>query len=526
MRISQTGFKRSATMMAALLLCAACGGGSSSGQPGTTTTTSTTSPFPPDNPNTGPGGTHTLSYWSGVIDLPIVPVAAANLPNGKILTWSAYAPDAYGDENQWGKTYSAIFDPVTQTSQARVVDETGHDMFCPGTTLLADGRILVNGGSSSQKTSIYNPATNEWGTAPLMNIPRGYPGNTILSDGSVLTLGGAWSGGASAKNGEVWSATGWRVMSGIPVAPFIGPDPRGTYRGDNHAWLFAQENGRVFHAGPSADMHWIDTRQNGTVTNAGTRNDDGYSMNGNAVMYDIGKILKTGGAPAYEDANSTSSAYVIDVNSSSARKITPMNYARAMHNSVVLPNGQVVITGGQTYVKLFSDDRSILMTELWDPKTESFTKLSAMRIPRNYHSMSLLLPDGRVLVGGGGLCGSCTTNHANVEILTPPYLLTASGALATRPAITSAPATSSYGAAMQVATDSPVTSFALVRLSAATHSVNNDQRRVPLQSSSADGRNHSLTIPNNSGIVPPGNYMLFAMNANGTPSIAKTVQIR
>lgn len=526
MRNSFIFYGRSATAVATLILCAACG--SSSSEPSATNTAPQTGTPPPNiQPQTPAGITHTMSAWSDVIEMPIVPVAAANLPDGKVVTWSAYAPDAYGDENAWGRTYSAIFDPVTQTSQTRIVTETGHDMFCPGTTMLTDGSILINGGSSSQKTTIYNPANNSWNTGPQMNIARGYPGNTILSDGSVLTLGGAWSGGASAKNGEIWTAAnGWRTLSGIPIAPFIGPDPRGTYRGDNHAWLFTHTNGRVFHAGPSAGMHWIDTAGNGQVTVAGTRGDDQYSMNGNAIMYDIGKILKIGGAPAYEDMDASNSAYIIDLKASTTRKIAPMNYARAMHNSVVLPNGQVVIAGGQTYVKLFSDDRSVLMAELWDPETEKFFKLSPMKVPRNYHSVSLLLPDGRVLVGGGGLCGACTTNHPNVEILTPPYLLKADGTPATRPSITSAPTTGAYGQSVTVVTDSPVNAFVLMRLSAVTHSLNNDQRRVPVSSVSNDGRSHQITLPSDRGIAPPGNYMLFAFNTSGVPSIATTIQLK
>ncbi|WP_164931998.1 galactose oxidase-like domain-containing protein [Janthinobacterium sp. 17J80-10] len=461
-----------------------------------------------------------------MIDLPIVPVAAANLPNGKVLTWSAYAPDNYGDENAWGQTYSAIFDPATLSSQQRVVTETQHDMFCPGTTLLEDGKILINGGSSSQKTTFYDPSKNAWTSGPPMNIARGYQGNAILADGSVLTLGGAWSGGESAKNAEVWSPSGWRLLPGIPIAPFIGPDPRGTYRGDNHLWLFLQANGKVFHAGPDAHMHWIDTGGAGQVIDAGSRGNDDYSMNGNAVLYDVGKILKIGGAPAYEDIDAGAASYIIDLNAKSVRQIAPMHYARAMHNSVVLPSGQVVITGGQTYVKLFSDDRSVLMAEIWDPQTEKFSKLSPMKTPRNYHSFSLLLPDGRVLVGGGGLCGACTTNHPNVEILTPPYLLNADGTPALRPAITSAPPKGTYGNSITVTTDTPVASFALIRLSAVTHSVNNDQRRVPLKSSSVDGRSHQLTIPISRGLLPPGFYMLFAMNADGVPSVATSLQIR
>lgn len=465
--------------------------------------------------------------WSPVIAFPIVPVAAANLPDGKVLTWSAYAPDNFGDDNAWGRTYTALFDPATMTATSRLVSETGHDMFCPGTSLLPDGRLLVNGGSSSQKTSIYNPANNSWSTGALMNIPRGYPGNTTLANGTVLTLGGSWSGGEGGKIGEVWSAAnGWKKMTGIPVEPFTGPDPRGVFRGDNHVWLFPYTNGRVFHAGPTAAMHWITTSGNGSVAFAGNRNDDIYSMNGNAVMYDIGKILKTGGAPAYEDMDSTPASYVIDLNAMNVRKISPMNYARAMHNSVVLPNGQVVISGGQTYVKIFSDDRSVLMTELWDPQTETFTKLSAMQVPRNYHSFSLLLPDGRVLIGGGGLCGTCTTNHFDAQVLTPPYLLNTDGSAATRPVITSAPATATPGGTLSVSTNTATASFAILRLSAVTHSINNDQRRIPLQVSAQNGNTYTLQLPADRGVLLPGYYMLFALNANGVPSISKTVQIR
>jgi galactose oxidase len=318
-------------------------------------------------------------------------------------------------------------------------------------------------------------------------------------------------------------------MSGIPIDPFITPDPGGVFRGDNHLWLFAQANGRVFQAGPGVDMHWIDTSGNGAVTSAGRRGDDTSSMNGNAVMYDIGKILKVGGAPAYEEADANAAAYIIDINSGTARvkKVAPMNYSRAMLNSVVLPNGQVIISGGQTYVKIFSDDRSVLMTELWDPKTEAFMNLRALSIPRNYHSFSLLLPDGRVLIGGGGLCNfSCTTNHLDAQILTPPYLLNADGTAAVRPTITSAPSQASYGSSIQVTTGSAVSAFALIRLSAVTHSLNNDQRRVPVTFSATGTTNYKVQMPANSGIAPPGFYMLFALNANGVPSVSTTLRLR
>jgi galactose oxidase len=467
------------------------------------------------------------SALSDPIPFPLIPVAAANLPNGKVVTWASYSPTTFGGDN--GYTDTALFDPATLAVSENFVAATGHDMFCPGTSLLADGRLLVNGGASSLKTSLYDPATDTWAASYPMHIARGYQGNATLSNGAVLTLGGSWSGPLGGKQGEIWrDGVGWTVMSGIPIDPFITPDPGGVYRGDNHLWLFAQAAGRVFQAGPGVDMHWIDTAGDGAVTAAGTRGDDTSSMNGNVVMYDIGKLLKTGGSQAYEEADASAAAYTIDIGGGGAqvKKLAPMHYARAMHNSVVLPNGQVVISGGQTHVKIFSDDRSVLMTELWDPHTETFTMLRPLTIPRNYHSFSLLLPDGRVLIGGGGLCDfNCTTNHMDAQILTPPYLLNADGTAAPRPGIVTAPLQASYGGAIAVTTSGAVSQFALMRLSAVTHSLNTDQRRVPLDFTAAAATDYTLAMPANAGIAPPGYYMLFALDGAGVPSLASTLQL-
>jgi galactose oxidase len=63
-------------------------------------------------------------------------------------------------------------------------------------------------------------------------------------------------------------------------------------------------------------------------------------------------------------------------------------------------------------------------------------------------------------------------------------------------------------------------------MSAVTHSVNNDQRRIPLTPTTVNGTTYTLQLPSDKGIVLPGNYMLFALNANGTPSVAKIINIR
>ena len=120
--------------------------------------------------------------WGTVIPLPIVPVSAASLPNGKVLFWAANDRFSFG---AGGQSYTARFDPVSGTATEKLVNQTGQDLFCPGTATLSDGRVLVNGGTDSSKTSIYNPATDSWSAAAQMNIRRGYNASTLLQDGSV-----------------------------------------------------------------------------------------------------------------------------------------------------------------------------------------------------------------------------------------------------------------------------------------------------------------------------------------------------
>jgi galactose oxidase len=277
-------------------------------------------------------------------------------------------------------------------------------------------------------------------------------------------------------------------------------------------------------------MNWITTSGSGAITSAGNRGDDVYSINGKAVMYDVGKILKVGGAPAYADASATTATYVIDINGAAATVDKPtaqMNYPRAFANAVVLPNGQVFIVGGQTFATPFSDANSVLQPELWDPVTETFNEnLAPMQTPRNYHSTALLLTDGRVFVAGGGQCGNgCAANHFNAEIFSPPYLFNSDGSAAKRPSISQVPSTAKIGGAISVTSNNSISGFAIVRLSAVTHSVDNDQRRVPLLFTHPSGNSYRLSIPSDPSVVLGGYYMLFAINPQSTPSVASIIKI-
>ncbi len=475
------------------------------------------------------------SSWAAPVNEGSIAVAAANLPTGKILTWSSDTPTSFSSNPQ---TYTEILDPVAGTDSEYVITNTAYNMFCPGIANLQDGTILVNGGETNDDTTIYNWSTNTWSAQAHMKIARGYEGTVLGSDNTVFTLGGSWSANTYGDTtGELWTAAaGWTLLTNIPSNPIWTADAAGPYRADNHLWLHVLSGGRLLHAGPSATMHWINVHGDGglgTITSAGLRGTDSDSMNGNASAFDVDMLLKVGGAPNYDESASKPTAVLINGAGAGNPVVTalaPMNYARGFGNSVVLPNGQVVVVGGQTFDEPFTDTDAVLVPEIWDPATQVFATMAPMVTPRTYHSTALLLPDGRVWVSGGGLCGSgCGSvgaNHLTYEILTPPYLLTATGAAATRPVISSVNAGSfALGATIAIQTKSPVKSFALMRLSSVTHTVNNDQRRIPLTTTTPDGVHYTATLSSDPGVLVAGYYMLFALDPRGVPSQAVTLLI-
>ena len=483
--------------------------------------------------------------------LPLIAIAAANLPDGRVLLWSSSQIDNFATGQL--RTYSAFYDFKTGVVSPPLLATLRADMFCPGSAMLPTGGVMIVGGVTAGVTGTFNGTT--WSASSRLNIPRGYNSAVTLSDGRIFTLGGSWSGGLGNKIGEIWAAdVGWMLLPQVNVVPFLTDDIAGIYRQDNHMWLIAARSGWVFQAGPSRAMHWISTAGAGKVVAAGNRGDDGHAMNGIVALYDAaaGKVLTAGGAPNYGGGVPTANAYLIDISAGPGvappvQRTGPMSIPRAFLTAVVLPNGEVVVVGGQTGLTcLFQDDMAVLYAEVWSPATGRFTPLAAapgatpMVTPRTYHSVALLLSDGRVLSTGGGACGPlCMYNHLDAQVLTPPYLLAPDGSPAARPTLLSAPDRARPGDAILV-TAAGAASFALVRLASSTHTVNTDQRRIPLAATpggggddDADGRSappagprgYSLKVPADTGVAIAGDYYLFALGPTGTPSMARVIRV-
>ena len=155
--------------------------------------------------------------------------------------------------------------------------------------------------------------------------------------------------------------------------------------------------------------------------------------------------------------------------------------------------------------------------ELYNPVTGTWTAMAAQQGSRMYHSTALLLPDGRVLS-----CGQDSGPLARYgEIFSPPYLFRGA-----RPTITSSPATASTGGLLgfSSAQAASISRVVLVRPASMTHEIDSDQRSVPL-TFSASGTQVTAQLPSNTNLMPPGYYMLFALNSSGVPAEAPWVRI-
>jgi len=162
--------------------------------------------------------------------------------------------------------------------------------------------------------------------------------------------------------------------------------------------------------------------------------------------------------------------------------------------------------------------------QIWSPGNGKWRDLASASKARLYHSTALLLPNGAVLVTGGGPPGPVV--NMNAEIFYPPYLFKkdGSGELANRPSISSMPAVK-YGQkfAINYSSATAIKRVAMIRVGSVTHSFDQSQRYVPL--SFTTSRNKLIINgPKNKNQAPPGQYMLVIIDKNGVPSHAEMFQ--
>jgi hypothetical protein len=425
------------------------------------------------------------------------------LPTGKVLLWGDK-----GDAQLWSTATG--FTPVTKTFR----------IYCSAHTFLADGRLLVAGGTTAttgglRLATLFNPSTSSWSGTGSMAQGRYYPTATTLPSGDVLVVSGHDTTLRVVTIPEVRSSSGWRRLT---TAPLSIPSPY-------YPAMFVAPNGKVFLAGFPQTTRYLDVNGTGQWTTVANRNVADRTM-GSAVMYAPGKILYVGGGDP-----PTASAEVIDLNQASPswRTVPGMAFARRQLNATILADGSVLVTGGTSGPGFNSQSGAVHAAELWNPKTETWTTMASETSNRTYHGTAILMPSGRVLSSGSGEGGGVpyANSELTAQLFAPPYLYKSDGTAAARPSITSAPSRLSYGQAFTVQTPEAVSvkRGTLIRLSSVTHAFNMSQSIYHLTFLATSSTSIRAVAPTNANLAPPGPYMLFLINGSGVPSTAKIVTV-
>jgi hypothetical protein len=478
-----------------------------------------------------------VGQWNAPFEIPTVGIHAVMLPTGKVMYWSNVINDVRGDVGEaW------LWNPAN--GQSRRVDPPlingkPANIFCSSQSLLADGRVLLVGGSNAWPDSTgakfvftFNPFNETWTRQPDMPRGRWYPTQVTLQDGRVLIIGGLDENPGGTIDTDIELFTPSADPNGVGTIVKIGTEGgSGPPTGGLYPHMFVMPSGRTLVAGPYPQDSWY---ANGVspfswsdaANFAGTERYLGSGVlapggpSGSSIVTLLGGGTGTtpGGGP-----DAKSSAISFNETTSNWTSAPPLQIARTHHNTVLLPDSSMVTVGGGVGDAdpggLWQATEEQKQVELYDPATQSWRLGASQAENRAYHSTALLLPDGRVISAGDEFNGPAGADRA--EIYEPPYLFKGS-----RPAISSAPPSVRWGDDFGIYSPDSVSRAVLVAAGATTHANDMQQRHVELAlSGGIGGVGVNVLAPSTSAIAPPGYYMLFLLNAQGVPSAAKWVRL-
>ncbi|WAZ24174.1 kelch motif-containing protein [Streptomyces cinnabarinus] len=377
------------------------------------------------------------------------------------------------------------FDPVAE--KYIPVDPMDKARWYPTLVGLDDGRVLAVSGLDDVgvvdpgDNEIYDPRTKKWTPGPKRYFPT-YPA-LFLTQGGKLFYPAANAG--------------------------YGPDDRGRVPG-----LWDLETNTFEKVPGLRDADQTETAASLLLPPAQDQ-----------------KVMLLGGGGVGESKKSTPRTAVVDL-----KKDNPvfedgpdLPQGTRYLNSVIMPDDTVFTANGSEDYRGRSAS-NILKAQFYVPKENAFREAAAPKVGRNYHSEALLLPDGRVATFGSDPLFDDQQNtklgrfEQRMEIFTPPTLHKNG---ADRPVLRDGPELLAADHRATFRTDHPerITKARLMRPSAVTHTTDVEQRSIELGLAKGDG-SVTVTVPEDPALVPPGWYMLFVTDAEGTPSQAKWIQVK
>ncbi len=509
--------------------------------------------YPAPAPSTLPPGSagrwDVAPYTSGVIG-----VHAALLHTNQVLFWSFRPPD---DPNQDPNPPLYAVSTVLDLASGSLLHPSYEgplpdleNIFCGGHAFLPDGRLIVVGGDREgyvRPTPVKaihefvpgGPGGGHWHYLGDMRKPRWYPSATTLPDGRVLIAGGHARSDIPPlevnNTFEVYDrALGLTPETGVldilhPGAglyPFV---------------LVLPDRTALVHAATTTQFLDLQSFQvlPGQLEAAARpdRASRTYGVEGSVALlplrptsdppYRATVMLIGGGGPGGDiSAPATASCEVLDLGAEPKawRLTAPMTHRRVMPDSVLLPDGTVLVCNGSDRGQTDNSAAPVYDAEIFDPRTETWQLVANAVVARLYHATAILLPDGRVLTAGTD--GSWNQPPYNVgelriELYSPPYLFGGP-----RPDLADAPAGVQFGQTFTISTPDAATvdEVVLVRCGSVTHSVNFNQRLVELRLLSRDAGSVQVEAPPDGFVATPGIYLLFLLRG-GVPSMGRFLQV-
>jgi plastocyanin len=448
-------------------------------------------------------------YWELLpCDSKVLAVHAVLMHSGRVLFFAGSGNNV--PRHNAHDVRSVVWDYAAGTFHTPV---TPYDVFCAGQTVLPDGKVLVAGGTQQydpfiglQSSWLFDPTLEEWIRIGDMAFGRWYPTLVTLGDGRAIAVSGI------NQASEIFApAAGWATLphgTDLPLYPH----------------LFVLADGSVFFTGGQLGQAVMDARKIDPLTAAETIIPGLRSQGNRDECFSVllppaqdQKVMVLGGGGPVHATNHTD---IVNLKAAAPHYVPGPNlaHARGLHTCVILPDRKVLVSGGGYRGETRAD--AVHDAELYDPATNSFHPAGVQLVSRLYHSIALLLPDGRVITAGSN--PDRGDDELRLELYHPPYLFRGP-----RPFIQATPHEWTYGTDVAIHTPqaADIKWVHLIRPMAVTHSDDTSQRLVDLPIRERDVCHLHVAVPSNPNLAPPGWYLLFLCDHAGIPSVAEWIHL-
>ena len=435
------------------------------------------------------------------------------------------------------------------------------DAFCSVVRVIDLNNVFIVGGNKNMETNqpdtqnysaIYNIKEKKFTRGKNLNYKRWYGSIVRTGDNKLVIMGGEdvvteepsiipEIYDLNSKESE------WKLLTNAKSNTFFGNDLFDEW---NYPRAFLTSDGNI--VGISYDKIWnINKEKNYLITKTNEipletggisklmhhTNPNNSKDNQNLKLLTIGspvghtnsavmigkdKVYVFGGkqdGDAYSSSNKVLEIDFADSFNPEIKKLNPMFSPRSNGNATILPNGNVFLNGGTAY----NDSQfSNFIPEIYNVENQITKQMSKSYFRRNYHSSSILLPDGTILTGGGDVW--------NAEIFYPPYLFKKNWenktVLAERPKIINlANELKREDLILNINSNRDISQITILSTGSTTHAQGSESKFRDLDFKKINKNEYRVKIPESSNELQDGTYLIFAIGDDNVPSHGKIVYL-